>query len=917
MQECWKEYVDRPSFIHVMNALSALMHRYKNSDHFESRWHTSKPNTIPVIDNADKLKSRLASLSSKADNDSGIDLDNPTRLRGLSMSQLQQSVSRQRIMNDDVSSESPASSRRFSNSSTGDLFSSPVSMKHRSPSLENLHGSLDTIGILGRRVSGDEVFGSSSSDFWPKERRSGDEESNDAKVDFRLGLCSRSSDASILWNDKPLFQTDSYMEDTSFTKRADSLGTDAEEELWRKRIERGEFTEKVKEKSKSVADLMVLTHIECSESSESDSLPSFHSRQSSFNRHSMRAPKLSTVAPLSLFNSLSFGSESNLPAVEKDNEFQETLKKIQIAKMNGDEDSLNLVSLQANSLVSREEGGGGGSGSAGAKIGHHHFLANEASEKRSPHYHSSHIHNTCSNAIATSQVKLPLFNNSLFAGTVSMLEKRAPGDGAESDMCEEPSPVASNTMKATEPKVLVTDNSCSMVVSDPVVEATAAMPTEELADSVVIGPSECDTLEFFKGLKTTLVDQKLESPVEEATESSFQLSSPQTLTDFLQDSSDDYFYKCSNEEVEDEQLPLDEVAQTRSTYCEYCYAKCHFSNECLRCKDKSLEENCSCESFENLEKYRDCTALNSCPFQSDDSGRGTDQINSGDGSSDKSLEGSISVQMNEVKNRLEDVIAKFAVTDELSDDNCSSLEDDKDSSPDCVEEFIEKVKAVAGAVEVLELETNDDVADCGNDEFKVRVVEADEEVAGQPTCAEAAAAAENVIIVDNDVVPNGGCSRRDSLLAISEENDNSASFEEDTCIGTGMASSNSGKWSEDGDSGSESELKDEGAEEEDEKSSSSRTFVKVEQLFFNVDPKFEREYEAELSKSESFSKFDSSLSECSDMNFSGVYVNENTTSDIDDVKLQVLHFLAFLFSVLQILGEVDSMEKNNLIEKYH
>lgn len=900
MRECWKDYADRPSFIHVMNALSALMHRFKNNDHFESRWHTSKPNTIPVTDNADKLTSRLASLSSKADNDSGIDLDNPGRLRGLSMSQLQQSVSRQRIINDELSSESPASSRRFSNSSTGDLFSSPVSLKHRSPSLENLHGSLDTIGILGRRISGDEVFGSSSSDYWLKERRCDDDESS-AKVDFQLGLCSRNSDASILWNDKPLFQTDSYLEDTSFTKRADSLGTDAEEEIWRKRIERGEFTEKVKEKSKSVADLMILTHIECSESSESDSLPSFHSRQSSFNRHCRRVPKLSN-APLSLFNSLSFGSESNLPAVEKDDNFQEALKKIQIAKMNGDEDSLNLVSFQANSLAGREEagssGGGGSGGGGGGKMGHHHFLANEASEKRSPHnlVHSSHINNACSSAIPANKAKLPLFDNSLFEDAATMLEKRAPGDGAESASCTEPSAVASDATEASEPHVLVTDNSSCTIASVPVAEVPATTPTVELADLVVIGPSECDTLEYFKGLKTTLVDEKLESPSDEAPESSFRPSSPQTLNEFLQDSSDDYFYKCGNDEAEDDQQQLDEVARTRSSYCEYCYAKCHFSNECLRCKDKSLEENCSCESFENLEKYRDCTALNSCPFQSDDSGRGTDQINSGDGSSDKSLDGSISVQMNEVKNRLEDVIAKFAVTDEMSDDNCSSLEDDKDTkyvednSPDSTEEFIEKVKAVAGEVEVLELETNDDIASCVNDDFKVQVFEADEEDESQ-RAREAASVAdvENVIIVDNEGVLNCGSSRRDSLLAISEENDNSASFEEDTCIGAGVSSSNSGKWSNDDESASDAELKDEeGDEEEDEKSSSSRTFVKVEQLFFTVDPKFEREYEAELSKSESFSKFDNSLSECSDMNASGVDVNE--------MKLQVrLYFIASSF----------------------
>ncbi len=377
MQECWKDYVDRPSFIHVMNALAALMHRFKNND-FDTRWHSSKPNTIPITDNEDRYASRLAALAGKADNDSGIDLDNPKALRGLSMLQLQQSSSRQRIANDELSSESPASSRRFSNSSTGDLFSSPISMKHRSPSLENLHGSLDNIGSLNRRISGDEVFCSSS--------------------DFQLGPVSH-NDASILWTNKPLFHTDSYLEDNSITKRVDSLGTDAEEEIWRKRIERGEFTEKVKEKSKSVADLMILTHIECSESSESDSLPSFHSRQSSFNRQCRRASKGN--APLSLLNSLSFGSESNLPAVEKDQEFQEALKKIQIAKLTGDEDSLNLVSLPCNSLTigGRDEN---------AKIGH--FLANEASEKRS---HSSHI--GFSSGSGGVIAKLPLFDNLLEA----------------------------------------------------------------------------------------------------------------------------------------------------------------------------------------------------------------------------------------------------------------------------------------------------------------------------------------------------------------------------------------------------------------------------------------------------------------------------------------------------------------------
>lgn len=38
--------------------------------------------------------------------------------------------------------------------------------------------------------------------------------------------------------------------------------SETEEESWRGRVERGAYTEKVKQKSKSVADLMVLVHIE-------------------------------------------------------------------------------------------------------------------------------------------------------------------------------------------------------------------------------------------------------------------------------------------------------------------------------------------------------------------------------------------------------------------------------------------------------------------------------------------------------------------------------------------------------------------------------------------------------------------------------------------------------------------------------
>lgn len=804
MKECWKDYADRPSFIHLMNSLSALMHRFKNND-FESRWRASKPNTIPITDNEGDVlaaagsggnttprRMAVGTLANKSDNDSGIDLDNP-RTRGLSMLQLQQqsggSPRHRGAANDECSSDSPSSSRRFSSSSTGDLFSSPISMKHRSPSLENLHGSLDNVSRKQAAEGGPDPF--ESSEFsWFREQRPAESEgkqSEQTKLDFRLGLVS-TNDGDVLWsNNQPLFQPDSLQEDCSLTRRIDSLGTDTEDEIWRRRIERGEFTEKVKEKSKSVADLMILTHIDCSESSESDSLPSFHSRQSSFNRHCRRSSK--SGAPLSLLNSLSFGSESNLPVVEKDQEFQDTLKKIQIAKINKDDDSLSFISLQTPSLTTamaradKDSGGGGGGG--GVKMGY--FLANEASKnnKRSQSSHYAFANNGENGSSSSTQKKLPLFDSNLLESErAPVMEKRedVAATATAATAAEDESKIAFNFLEndARTPVNAVSSSGNDFdTLPSPSGDVTA-VPYEMLcssnenscsspndADSVVIGPSECHTLEYFKGLKTILVDAK--QPQSPATEDEPYEESPRTLNEFFNDSSgDDYFYKC-------DEIRNREPRHRSSQYCDYCYVKCHFSNECLRCKDKSFDDNCSCESFENLEKFRsDCAALNSCPFQSDDSGRGTDQINSGDGSSDKSLEGSISVQMNEVKNRLEDVIAKFAADE--SDDNCSSLEDDKEPL---------------------------DKADISDFEEKDNPITADEKIGGDSS------------------------SRRGSLFGASEENENSASVEEDTCIGVNSRSEDSGNF----------------AEQESSSELSGTRLVKVEQLFFSVDPKLEKEME--------------------------------------------------------------------------
>ncbi|KRT78381.1 protein kinase, partial [Oryctes borbonicus] len=96
-----------------------------------------------------------------------------------------------------------------------------------------------------------------------------------------------------------------------------SSESETEDENWRKKIERGAYTEKVRQKSRSVADLMVLTHIDYSES-DSETLPSLD-----YSKANQRVRYLKSVD-----NQKKFGSEGNLIHVH-DNTFQEELKKLQ------------------------------------------------------------------------------------------------------------------------------------------------------------------------------------------------------------------------------------------------------------------------------------------------------------------------------------------------------------------------------------------------------------------------------------------------------------------------------------------------------------------------------------------------------------------------------------------------------------
>lgn len=148
-------------------------------------------------------------------------------------------------------------------------------------------------------------------------------------LDFRLGP----SGGTCVSNN-----FDSLGEDKSISneiKISGDSGTDTEDETWRKRIERGEFSEKVKEKSKSVTDLMVLTHIECSDGSDSEppSLTWFVDRNSASRNSFSRQRRLSSNK--NSFQLMGAGSDSNIHQTVLGEEFRTTLIKFQEAQRDG------------------------------------------------------------------------------------------------------------------------------------------------------------------------------------------------------------------------------------------------------------------------------------------------------------------------------------------------------------------------------------------------------------------------------------------------------------------------------------------------------------------------------------------------------------------------------------------------------
>ncbi|PSN32851.1 hypothetical protein C0J52_10316 [Blattella germanica] len=495
MKLCWHSLPERPLLLQVhsmLNHLHSSRERYsqdgdnsslKTDEDFERRWEMFKPNTIPKTDNHITSSETTPVVQSPTHSTADSPMRNPpSDVTGARLESVDESLRPRSLILQPAAFESMVSSRDSGNltvdgssttplttspqpslasSSGGEFFIPSLQHRHKSPSLQNLRGSIDDLSEVanvpvwqktgesddvdhtsdivekkeGEAGPLDEIKEKESEevislepdfDSWLKGVETTNEE--DAKfvrkiseairdldnalalektsssssseassksvshqspvkdtatvlseqnvvLDFRLGR----ADSGVSSDDKEMmFQPDS-LQDDSFIEHAKSVhienratdsGTDTEDETWRKRIERGEFSEKVKEKSKSVADLMVLTHIECSDGSDSDTPSLTWCFERSSNGRSSFTTKL-RPGSVNKNSAVVCSSESNIHEAVLGEEFKDTLKKLHEAQRENKtlkQEPLLLNPLSEDSHSSNHEK-------------EENFLANDASEE--------------------------------------------------------------------------------------------------------------------------------------------------------------------------------------------------------------------------------------------------------------------------------------------------------------------------------------------------------------------------------------------------------------------------------------------------------------------------------------------------------------------------------------------------------
>lgn len=273
MQLCWSSSESRPSIFQIDVMLCDLLEVCKNTsnnsecpsvsaDDFDRRWEMLKPNTIVKTDNH------------TTETDDDLDVSNFIQDK-------QMSPSLNNLLDDGTSVHMESWLENVAlKTNDGDFNEEMPDMEKAIDDHED-----DDARELQKNSLSDVKF------------------KHGLKVEFKLcPMSQRVARSAEILNDRT------------------SSESETEDENWKRKIERGAYSEKVRQKSRSVTDLMVLTHIDCSESDSETPLPSLDYK-ANFYKNVRYGPRqnLENV-------SLMFGSEGNLLSIQ--NTFQEELQKL-------------------------------------------------------------------------------------------------------------------------------------------------------------------------------------------------------------------------------------------------------------------------------------------------------------------------------------------------------------------------------------------------------------------------------------------------------------------------------------------------------------------------------------------------------------------------------------------------------------
>lgn len=274
---CWSSSESRPTTTQIDLMLTDLLHVYKHTKinnktkqisdkDFDERWKNFKPNSKITVDTFESISEFKKPLS-------------------ISLSDIHGSVDN--LLNDSQKCRSVNIRYQKEALSTEDL--------------SYLKGFSDAMNDLDNAIALEDISNTQSTPA----------DVVQDKLKFEL------EPFDIFSKLNTSIQVDNFND--SFINQKNSSGSETEDENWKSKIERGAYSEKVRLKSRSVADLMVLTHIDCSESDSETPMPSLDYRTNYKNVRFLPKQNLENT-------NIMFGSEGNLLSVK--DTFEQELKML-------------------------------------------------------------------------------------------------------------------------------------------------------------------------------------------------------------------------------------------------------------------------------------------------------------------------------------------------------------------------------------------------------------------------------------------------------------------------------------------------------------------------------------------------------------------------------------------------------------